>query len=129
MRVLCVWRCRMPVDLPAWPCFQAPRAFSAAGDGYAYAWDLSTGKCTAKFKGALVCCAAALGLRLTMLTRLVAIGGHRTGHTDCVNSIIFMDTHNAIATASRDGSVRVWGPSPPCRTCRAHAGHARVVGA
>lgn len=56
------------------------RLYSAAGDNCAYAWDLATGTVTATFKG----------------------------HTDYLQDVCVMERSQLLATASEDGTVKLW---------------------
>jgi len=67
-----------------------PRCFTASDDGHAYVWDLAAEKVVASFAHP---CASAGAVR------------------PAVHDVAFMHTHEAVATASQDGRVRVWGTS------------------
>lgn len=65
---------------------QGKRIFSAAGDGYAYCWDMVTGRNVTTFKG----------------------------HSDYLHCIVARSSQNQVITGSEDGTVRMWDCRTGC---------------
>ena len=104
---------------------QSPRAFSAASDGYAYAWDLTTGKCTATFKGTAFPSHAPVRLVISWCSRHAAAVGACGGTQDTatVSTASFSWTRTTqwqqhpVMAVSGCGVRGALGPRVVCALC------------
>lgn len=85
--------------------------FTAAGDNNAYAWKLDSGNSVpvATFAGSCL-------LGLLCFFFLALIPAPTAGHEDYLHSVSPAPAIHALATASEDGTARLWGALDHSRT-------------